>query len=154
MLLQLRFVLLYHSFADEFCALDPAFIDDDLVMLAQLDLIILDSFVEGVVLVAALLNVVDYLQQIDRHRKDLSSCLQHLLVFFQLPLVLLLQLLLVLCLTVGALQHRLQLRLPHTGRLLERQRTLNISRNTFRFIYYSNSSRDVLSYQYFRYSRM
>lgn len=154
MLLQLRFVLLYDRFADELCALDPAFIDDDLVMLAQLDLIILDSFVEGVVLVAALLNVVDYLQQIDRHRKDLSSCLQHLLVFFQLRLVLLLQLLLVLCLTVGALQHRLQFCLPRTRRLLERQRTLNISRNTFRFIYYSNSSRDVLSYQYFRYSRM
>ena len=44
-------------------------------MLAQLNLIVLDSFVKGVVLVAALLDVVDYLQQIDGDRKDLSSCL-------------------------------------------------------------------------------
>lgn len=65
MLLQFGFVFFDDSFADQFCALDSAFIDDDLVMLAQLNLIVLDSFVKGVVLVAALLDVVDYLQQID-----------------------------------------------------------------------------------------
>jgi hypothetical protein len=66
-LFELGLVLLDDCFADEFGALDASLVDDDLVVLAQLYLVVLDGLVERLVLVAALLDVVDDLQQVDRH---------------------------------------------------------------------------------------
>ncbi len=87
---------------DEFAALDSSLIDNDLVVFTQLYLVVLDSLIEGVVLVAALLDVVDDLEEVDGDGEYLPSGLQHLLVLLHLRLVLLLQLLLVLSLAVGA----------------------------------------------------
>lgn len=114
MLLQFGLMFLNHSLADEFAALHASLIDDDLMMLAQLYLVILDCFVQRVILVAALLDIVDDLEEIDRHRKYLPPCLQHLLVLLHLRLVLLLQLLLILRLAVGTTQDGLQLGLAHS----------------------------------------
>ena len=65
MLFQLAFVVLYRGFTYQLLALDPAFVDDDLVVLSQLYFIIFDGLVEGLVLVASLLDVVDYLEEVD-----------------------------------------------------------------------------------------
>lgn len=150
-LLQLGLVLLDHILADELGAFDPALVDDDLVVLAQLDLVVLDGLAEGLVLVAAFLDVVDDLEQVDGDGEDLPPGLQHFLVLLHLRLVLPLQLQLVLRLVVGALQHRLQLGLAPT-RLLPRPLT-NTNR-TLRFTSSSKLSSEALSYQYLRYSRM
>lgn len=65
MLLQLSFMLLDDGFADEFGAFYSSLIDDDLVMLTQLDLIVFDRLVQGVVLVTSLFDVVDNLKEVD-----------------------------------------------------------------------------------------
>lgn len=113
MLLQFGLMFLDDSLTDEFAALHASLVDDDLMMFAQLYLVILDGFIEGIVLVAALLDIVDDLEEVDGDRKDLPTRLQHLLVLLHLRLVLLLQLLLILGLAVGTTQHRLQLGLAH-----------------------------------------
>jgi hypothetical protein len=45
-LFKLGLVLFDYVFANEFSALDPPLINDDLVVLPQLDLIVFDGFVE------------------------------------------------------------------------------------------------------------
>lgn len=50
---QLHFVLLDDVLADELAAFDPAFVDDDLVVFAQLDLVVLDCVIEWLVLWSA-----------------------------------------------------------------------------------------------------
>lgn len=107
MLFKLSLVLFNHIFTDQLCTFHPSLIDDDFVVLTQLDLVIFDSFVEILILIAAFLDVVDDLQEIDRNRKYLSSRLQHLLIFLKLHLVLLFKLLLILGLVVRTLQNRL-----------------------------------------------
>lgn len=67
MLLQFGLVLFYHALADQFCALHAAFVDDDLVMFAQLDLVVFDRLIHAVVLGTAFFDVVDDLQQVNRH---------------------------------------------------------------------------------------
>lgn len=151
MLLQFSLMLLDHGLADEFTALHASLIDDDLMMLAQLYLVVLDGFIERVVLVAALLDIVDDLEKVDGDRKYLPTCLQHFLILFHLRLVLLLQLLLILGLAVGTAQHRLQLGLPHTRRFLQRQRTLTKISGTLRLTSSSNSYKEEFNSQYFRY---
>lgn len=108
-LLKSSFVIFDDGFADEFCALNSAFIDDDFVMFSELNLIVFDGFVEGFVFVVALLDIVDYLEQVDGDGEDLSSGLQHFLVLFDLLLVLAFELHLVLALAVGVSHHLLQL---------------------------------------------
>lgn len=140
--------------ADEFTTLHASLIDDDLMVFAQLYLVILDCFVQRVVLVASLLDIVDDLEEVDGDGKYLPACLQHLLVLLHLRLVLLLQLLLILRLAVRTAQDGLQLGLAHTRRFLQRQRTLpNISR-TLRLTSSSKSYKEEFNSQYFRYSRM
>lgn len=92
MLLQLAFVLLDHVLADEFAAFHFPFVDDDFVVFPQLDLVVLDGLVQAVVLGPSFLDVVDDLQQIYGNGEDLPTRLQHLLVFFLLHFVFLLQL--------------------------------------------------------------
>jgi hypothetical protein len=65
MLFELSLVFFNNVFTDEFGAFDPAFVDDDLVVFSQLYFIVFDGLVEGLVLVASLLDVVDYLEKVD-----------------------------------------------------------------------------------------
>jgi hypothetical protein len=104
-LLEFELVVLDDCFADELAALDLALIDDDLVMLSELNLIVLDGLVQSFVPVVPLLDIVNYLQQIDGNRKYLSSGLQHLLVFLYLLPVLTLELDLILALSGRTPQH-------------------------------------------------
>lgn len=102
-------MLLDHILTNELSALYSALVDDDLVVFAQLYLVIFDGLAKGFVLVASLLDVVDNLEEVDGDGEDLSAGLQHLLVLLDLCLVLPLELQLVLGLVVGTLQHGLQL---------------------------------------------
>ncbi len=61
--------------ADEFGSLDPSLIDDDLMMFAQLYLIIFNGLVQGLIFVASLFNIMNDLKEIDGDREDLSACL-------------------------------------------------------------------------------
>lgn len=67
MLLKFGLVFLYHIFTDELSPLHSSFVDDDLMVFAQLYFIVLDSFIEGFIFVPSLLDVVDYLQEVDGH---------------------------------------------------------------------------------------
>lgn len=69
-----------------------ALVYDNFVMLAQLDLAILYILAQRFVLLVAILDIMDYLEQVDRHCENLPSCLQHLLVLLDNSLVLLLNL--------------------------------------------------------------
>lgn len=51
-----------NTLADKFCALDFSFVDDDLVVLSQLDFIVLDGLVEGLIFGSTFLDVMDDLQ--------------------------------------------------------------------------------------------
>ena len=62
MLLQFSFVLFYNAFADKFCTLNFAFVNDDLVVLSQLNFIILDGFVEGFVFGSTFFDIMDDLE--------------------------------------------------------------------------------------------
>lgn len=53
--------------ADEFCALHASFIDDNFVMLSELYLVILYGLIKVLILIAALFDVMDDLEQVDRH---------------------------------------------------------------------------------------
>lgn len=108
MLLEFGLVILDYGFADELAALNPSLIDDHFVVLSELNLVVLDSLVEGFVFVVSLLDIVNYLQQIDGYGKNLSSGLQHFLVLLDLLLVLLLELTLVLAFIGGAAQDLLE----------------------------------------------
>lgn len=101
-------MILDYGFADELTALNSSLIDDHFVVLSELNLVVLDSLIEGFVFVVSFLNIVDYLQQIDGYRKNLSSGLQHLLVLLDLLFVLLLELTLVLAFIGGAAQNLLE----------------------------------------------
>lgn len=113
-------MLFDHVLADQLSALHPSFVDDDLMVLSQLNLVVFDGLVEILILVAAFLDVVDNLKKVDGNRKYLPSSLQHFLVFFKLRLVLFFELLLVLGLVVRTLQHRLKLALTVPIRFFER----------------------------------
>lgn len=153
MLLQLSFMLLDDGFADEFGAFYSSLIDDDFVMLTQLDLIVFDCLVQGVVLVTSLLDVVDNLKEVDGDRENLSARLQNFLIFFELGLVLSLQLQLVLRLVGGALEDSFQFCLARVSRVfLDGCIALNFSCDTFFLTSSSKSSRELLSSQYLRYS--
>lgn len=67
MLLKLCLVVLDDTLTDEFSAFNLALINDDLVMLTELYLVVFDGLIKSVVFVATLLDVVDDLQQVDRH---------------------------------------------------------------------------------------
>lgn len=75
MLFELSLMLFNDIFTDEFSALDPALVDDDFVVFAELYFIVFDGLVERLVLVAALLDVVDYLEEVDGDGEDLPPCL-------------------------------------------------------------------------------
>ena len=107
-LFEFGLAILDYGFADELATLNPSLIDDHFVVLSELNLVVLDSLVEGFVFVVSLLDIVDYLQQIDGYRKNLSSGLQHLLVLLDLLFVLLLELTLVLAFIGGAAQDLLE----------------------------------------------
>ena len=65
MLFQLSFMFLDDTLADEFCTFYFTFVDDDFVVFAQLYFIIFDGFIQGFVLRATFLNVMDDLQEVD-----------------------------------------------------------------------------------------
>ena len=62
MLLEFELMLLDHTLADKFCAFDFAFVDDDLVVFAQLYFVVLDRLVKGLIFGSTFLDVVDDLQ--------------------------------------------------------------------------------------------
>ncbi len=109
MLSQFGLVFLHDSLGDEFASLRLALVDDDLVVLAQLDLVVLNAL-RDILVLAHLLHGVQDLQQVDRHREDLSSRLQNLLVLLLELFHLLLQVYLSSALAVVPLEETVQTR--------------------------------------------
>lgn len=81
-------MILDNILANELRPLNFALVNNNLVMLAELYLIIFNGLIEVIVLRASFLNIMNNLQQIDGDRKYLPARLQHLLIFLILQFVL------------------------------------------------------------------
>lgn len=92
-MLKFLFVVLNHRLADELSSFDSTFVDDDFVVFAELNFVILDCIVERFVLLVAVFDVVNDLEQIYWDGEDLSASLKDLLIFFDNGFILFLKLL-------------------------------------------------------------
>lgn len=59
MLLKFLLMFLDNAFADQLCALDSAFVNDNFMMLAQLYLIIFYGIVQRVIFLVSILDIVN-----------------------------------------------------------------------------------------------
>lgn len=126
-------MILYHSFTDKLASFNSSLIDNDLVMFSKLNFIVLNRFIQILIAIISLFNVVNDLEKIDGNWKYLSTSLENFSIFFTFFSVFLFKLNLVFTFVWRTFQHLIKFGLSLFYSLW---RSLDISKNYLSFEFF------------------